>query len=580
MSLEHLRQRVVGRGVVVLLVHGGGCFAGADSASDQAGFGNGAGDDNEVETAGNGDPNGGSGGGGEEGSPGPTPEDEVEADFRVPRASGAFVYSASEVTDSVAVIDSETLTIDVVGVGRGPTVIAPIAAADAQAGAVAVLDQRGNDVAILRTAALGGTTVELFDVTPGANNLVTSPDGRFALVHVDVDGPEQLGPGSDQELTILDVVEGEVHVMTVGAHPRAIEFSTDSQYAYIVTADGVNVVDLAVVGEQGKPDIIPTYIDAGVDPTRLEVLVAAEHGIALARVEGESVVVATDLLTREQQVFELDGIPTDLDLSPTGDYALLTLPSVTDGSRLFELPLPLGDAPQLTESRIEVEYLGLAQLAPDGATGVFYTTQNPSRIPTPSPGDTGGTETGEGSSTGGEPDATGLPDDVDPRLRVTLARRSEAGWASLVTLFVDRPVESVGVAPDGANAILLHQAAPEQPVPFAYTLVDLTKEFPVKKTQTVDAPPVPFMFTPDGSQAVVLLRLDTSAVRRVERIDLRTFIVEGLELGSPPEGVGYVDTTQKVFVSQDHPIGRITFIDPRGDIETVTGYRLNDAVKD
>lgn len=49
---------------------------------------------------------------------------------------------------------------------------------------------------------------------------------------------------------------------------------------------------------------------------------------------------------------------------------------------------------------------------------------------------------------------------------------------------------------------------------------------------------------------------------------------------SPPEGTGYVDATDKIFVSQDHPTGRITFIDAAGGVETVTGYRLNDAVKD
>ncbi|HEY8377851.1 MAG TPA: hypothetical protein VIK91_15250, partial [Nannocystis sp.] len=60
--------------------------------------------------------------GGEE----PPPETEDEGDFHVPKASGKYVYSASETTNSVAVIDTATLVIDVVAVGQQPTVVQPL----------------------------------------------------------------------------------------------------------------------------------------------------------------------------------------------------------------------------------------------------------------------------------------------------------------------------------------------------------------------------------------------------------------------------------------------------------------------
>ncbi|MFO0632889.1 MAG: hypothetical protein U0168_08575 [Nannocystaceae bacterium] len=93
----------------------------------------------------------------------PPPQDEDEGDFRVPRASGRFVYSASTTSDSVAVIDSSNLTIDVVGVGRGPTVVVPIAGGGADQGRVAVLDQGSNDLALLSTAADFTTAVSVRD---------------------------------------------------------------------------------------------------------------------------------------------------------------------------------------------------------------------------------------------------------------------------------------------------------------------------------------------------------------------------------------------------------------------------------
>ncbi len=160
-------------------------------------------------------------------------------------------------------------------------------------------------------------------------------------------------------------------------------------------------------------------------------------------------------------------------------------------------------------------------------------------------------------------------------------RRDEGGaWGEAVTLFVDEPIASVGIAPDGNDAMLLHEASTTAQPPWSYTLVDLSKPFPVKKRQTTEASPGPVLFTPEGDRALVLLRDDEAGVQRIDLVDLRTFIVDGLELGSPPEGAGYVDATDKAFVSQEHPTGRITFVSADGSIETVTGFRLNDAVKD
>ena len=86
-------------------------------------------------------------------------------------------------------------------------------------------------------------------------------------------------------------------------------------------------------------------------------------------------------------------------------------------------------------------------------------------------------------------------------------------------------------------------------------------------------------FTPNGDRGAVLLRLDPT-IHRTDLVDLRTFIVDELPLGSPPTGGGYVESSGKLFVAQEHPSGRITFIDDENAVQTVTGYELNDAVKD
>jgi hypothetical protein len=540
----------------------------------------------------------------------PPPEMEDEGDFRVPRASGRFVYSASEITDSVAVIDSSDLAIDVVAVGRGPTVVVPLSADD-DTGSVAVLDQGSDDVAFLATTSGFSTTAFVRDVTPGANALAVTPSGGHVFAYHDVDGEEALGPGSDQEMTVLDVAQDLGYAMTVGAHPREIVFTTDGARAFVVTDDGVNVVPLDAL-DVGKPDVVPVVSDPGVNPSKLEVRVAADQAVAFSRVEGETEIVATDLESGAQFSFALSSVPTDLDVAADGSFALLVTPAI-GGSAFVEIPLPVDVGTAPVPFVVDGEYLGLAHLAPAGDTIVLYTTVDPfAEAPLPPNGlgggedpalggTTGGTESSgtsdsgdasssgtddassstddasseDGSSDGGEPPPPG----VDPRRRVTIARRDAGTWVP-ITLFVDHPVATVGIAPDGANAMLVHAMEGPDGAAWSYTLVDLTKEFPVTKLQTVEAQPGAVLFTPDGARAMVLLRDDARSVRRVDLVDLGTFIVEALELGSPPEGAGYVDATAKIFVSQEHPTGRITFIDPDGNVETVTGYRLNDAVKD
>lgn len=577
----------------------GATSLGCGASSADGGYG---GATDGLSDSGNGGPGDGGADDGNGGTDGePPPEMEDEGDFRVPRASGRFVYSASETTDSVAVIDSVTLAIDVVGVGRGPTVVAPLSTE----GFVAVLDQGSNDVAMLRTDDQGRTTVSIIHASPGANNLAVAPDGALLYVYHDVDGPEQQGPGSDQELTVIDVTTSEAFEMTVGAHPRDVVFDATGSVAYVITDDGVNVVPSADLAMIGKPDLIPVVDDPAIDPSTLEIQVAADQGTALARVAGDARLFATNLASGERFAYTLPGPSTDLDVSEDGTFAIVTLPSIA-GSRFVEVTLPVSPGQTPVVHDVAGEYVGLARLSPDGETMLLYTTVDPFMAAPfrPGPAYAGelepfaatGTGTGTGgSSSGGEASTSGttggseggddgpgsVPPDQDPRQRITIARRGDGSWSERITLFVDHPIVSVGMAPDGANAMLLHAADPEQSsTPWSYTLLDLSKQFPVKKLQMVETQPRSVLFTADSDRAVVLLRDDAAGVRRVDLIDLRSFIVDGLGLGSPPEGAGYVEATQKIFVSQEHPTGRITFLDRDGNVETVTGYRLNDAVKD
>src|SRR5690606_12849194 len=193
----------------------------------------------------------------------------------------------------------------------------------------------------LRTDGAGLTARLIPNVTPGANNLAVAPGGKYVFVYHDVDGPEVLAGGSDQELSALDLAAGVTHRMTVGAHPRDIVFATDDTTAWVITAAGVNVISFAALGDVGKPPLLPVVADPGIDPATLEVQIAASEGIALARVDGQPWLAVTQLASGALAVLDLPGVPTDLDLAASGQFAVLTLPSAS-GSSFLEIPLPLG----------------------------------------------------------------------------------------------------------------------------------------------------------------------------------------------------------------------------------------------
>jgi hypothetical protein len=64
-------------------------------------------------------------------------------------------------------------------------------------------------------------------------------------------------------------------------------------------------------------------------------------------------------------------------------------------------------------------------------------------------------------------------------------------------------------------------------------------------------------------------------------VDLRSFQVDPIALGSPPVSVGAIPGSRRVFIGQDHPDGRISFVDwATGELESVTGFELNSRIRE
>ena len=76
----------------------------------------------------------------------------------------------------------------------------------------------------------------------------------------------------------------------------------------------------------------------------------------------------------------------------------------------------------------------------------------------------------------------------------------------------------------------------------------------------------------------VTLRSDAHRSYRVDALDLHSLVVSTLDLASAPQFAGALGGggDARVWVTQEHPAGRISFVDLAArTVRTATGYELN-----
>jgi hypothetical protein len=487
---------------------------------------------------------GGSGGTGGTGGMAPLPaEMEEHRAFETPQAGARYVYVANPKRDTVAVIDSTSLAIRLAPAGDTPTTLATVPGKDV----ALVINAGSGDATILRTDN-GATRTSTVPVVAGANALAISPDGTHAVAWYDsLAGGVAGRSGSFQDVSVITLGTTDQSVsLSVGFRPSAVVFSSDGAAAFVVTDDGVSVLRFA---DLKGPAVAPLVrIDDGAGGTARDVSVTPDGRFALARREGGAQIQVVDLASGVITPLDLGSPVTDLDLSPAADFALAVL---RESHAVVRIPLPGGvtnPALRITTT-LDGDPLGSATITPDGKIAVLYTTAAPVERLVVLPLD------------------TRIPRSV--RLR--------------------KAVRAVAMAPDGRTALVVHTKASGSPAmvgldpdeiidrSYGYTVVDLATGF--AKLQLTPAPVGDLAVTPDAARAFLLLRDDGASIRVAQRIHLTSFIVDDFPLGSPPLALAALADSKRIFVSQQHPEGRISFIQwETGAIESVTGFELNGRI--
>ncbi len=549
---------------------------------------------------------GGAATGGSGGTAGLPPEQELESSFRSPVATGKFVWTANPDSGRIALVDATSLEVHTVEAGFGPTYLAAIPDPnDPNASQAIVINVKSEDATVLRASTNGDVTTETVELHPGANSWALSKGGHWAIAWTDAKNVPNADPTQGfQDITVVDLSGTATATrLSVGYRPTRIFLSDDESRAFAITEPGVSVIELdSSLGPMVAKDV-PVTDDPLENPASRDVSITPDGSYALVRRDGSPDVGIVSLADGTRVTVTLSGPVTDLDLSEDGSRMVAVVrtpgspepadagtpdagtpdaaPAATDAgadgsieageggpaeggsteggtadaappppaksSEVFVLPIPgiLTAPSQYDTVSIDGETVGSASVAPNGKVAVLYTNA--------------------------------IANDHLTLLDIATG----TSYLEYRTVALKAAVKAAFVAEDGTHAVALLSPGSGSTKAGAFSLVPIANVLP-PKIQGTDAPPMSVAIAPAPStRAVVTTRDDAKKIYGAYLARMPQLQVDRIELPSPPLATGMVPVANVAFVAQEHPEGRITFIDLNdGKARTLTGFELGAKVVD
>jgi hypothetical protein len=476
------------------------------------------------------------------------PEEEDDFVTVAPSAADVYVFVVNPHRDTVSKVHVMTRQITTLEVGDEPS---QVLVTDDYERAV-VFNDGADSVSVIDVDT---NEVRTVSVREDFNYLTMSPTGGFAVCYLNtglLEGTETFqGVLSYTEVSIVDLDQMVSHDFSVGFNPRQVKFAVDAETgtnrAVIISNEFITVVDL------DADPVEPRMLDLGADP--FEPPVAAEVEVepggqfAFVRYENQDEVQVVDLETGDLAWIEAGQNPTDMDLSPDGSELMIV--ARTSGELWTYDAADPGAAPSLIQLPGS-ETIGSLSMSPTSGVALLYTTAE-------------------------------LTD------RVTVWDRSvqvnELTGEEVRRLA--KPVDQVIMAPDGQSVVVVHTL---DDVPgeydiytdnYAMTVLTLGPDTFVPNAAMLEDELVSLANFDAGGKAVFMMADN----RNVGIIDYPSRLVDDLQVPSYPVHVGVMPTVAGLpdpvaWVSQDHPLGRMSFVDPETlEAQTVTGFELNSGIE-
>jgi len=401
------------------------------------------------------------------------------------------------------------------------------------------------------------------DIERHLNQMVMSPSGDHVVVYFDdalrrdeAEGDPEADPvGSFQLIEVARVVEGEEQTVTlpISFRVRGVTFDDASERAFVVTDEFIHVVDLdAVVNDPSSWDpadrVALTDDEIMLPGDDRETLVTSDGAYAMVRGATIDGVIAIDMTTDTHTFVPLAAAPTDLDLLPDGTAAL----AVVDGD-LDVLPLPEVLDDPMAGVHVDVPddiAIGQALMEPEGTHAILFSTAAEA---------------------------------------ATLGRYDFAsGEAEFHRLGSGKPIAGAVLGPTGNWVYVAHDAEPEHPNAArrldGFSLVEFDSARndgrPFDRLVQTDAKVDSVLFTPDAGHLFAIVDEPRDDLRQFVGVELESLTPWTDTVGSPPAILGALPAANRIYVGQEHPTGRISFVDIESHrIQTVTGFELNSRTR-
>jgi DNA-binding beta-propeller fold protein YncE len=466
-------------------------------------------------------------------------EDENDFLSLLPGTTQQYVFVVNTERDTVSRISVPALEVVTTEVGVRPSVITT----SADYTRAVTFNSGSDDLSIIDADTLEVSTVPL---QPNLNQMVLSPDGRWAIVYHDInvaaaadEDPE--GAISYNEISLVDL-ETLTHVeAVVGTFPHAVEFTDDGAMAVVVSDDYLAVLDLTV----SAPD--PVRIQLAEDtlspPAAEEVLLPPGGEYAFVRQYGVEHLVLVDLVSSTTELLPVGSNPTDMDLSPDKSEAIVVARNSSE-LWIFDVAAPLA-APTIVDMPT-TEIYGSVLMSPDNSKGLLYSTQS-------------------GQARYGVWDR-----DTD----------------TVTSHALEKPVASVGVSPRGNTALVFHTLDNGEIDPSssfydknALTLIELDGVSLFPNPIQLEAAPIAYANAADGDTGYFIM----DGLPYLGVLDYEAISHHIEPLPSEPVHLGTLPERDIAFVNQVHPLGRLSFYDPNvsedeSPLQTITGFELNSAI--
>ncbi len=456
-----------------------------------------------------------------------------------PAQSDVHIFIANPSRNTVSRVNVLTQEVRTLKVGQGPRTVRIT-----EDYATAAVFNAGDDtVSLVDALALTQVVVPVRD---NLNAMALSPGGGHLVLWHDVDAPDEGFPvsptASFHEMSIIDVDAKTHRPLVIGFSPKDVAFTRDGTLALAVADASVALVHLDDPSARPEVIAIADPLDA---PVAEEIVLDPAGRFAIVRQRGVDALVVVDLDTRAVTTVPVGTDPTDVDLLPDASGVVIVSRGAKEVSLLlFADPT----APERVIAFPDNTPLGSVLLGPTN-TAVLYT--NAALVDRYATWDL-------------------LTDEITLRPLV-------------------KPVASVSRTPTGGSLLVVHTVDDNPdgttPAPYrgkrAVSLVDL-EDFRAN-TITLGAAVEGLANSSDGTLGFLIQK----GRPELAVLDYRTLIFDTVPLRSAPVFVGVLpdldagdNDEPPAWVSQEHPLGRLSFYDADdGEVRTITGFELNAAIE-